>query len=73
VVVLGGQLAGVDDYLFAAVREVVYGRSLPLATRRLEIAPSRLGAKVGVLGLAGLVLDEIHDPLRIDAMVGGVR
>ena len=43
IVVIGGQLAEVDDVLFATVREVVYRRSLPLATRRLQIVPSRLG------------------------------
>lgn len=36
-VVLGGDIANAHDQLLAHVREVVYTRSLPLATRRLEI------------------------------------
>jgi hypothetical protein len=35
VVAIGGQLAAIGDLLFAGVREVVYRRSLPLATRNL--------------------------------------
>lgn len=61
IVVLGGQLAGVEDVLFAVVREVVYRRSLPLATRRLQIIPSTLGEQAGVAGLARLVADRVWD------------
>jgi predicted NBD/HSP70 family sugar kinase len=61
IVVLGGQLAAVEDVLFAVVREVVYRRSLPLATRRLQIIPSTLGDKAGVAGLTRLVSDRVWD------------
>lgn len=73
VLVIGGQLATVDDLLFAAVREVVYRRSLPLATRNLQIVPSRLGAHVGIHGLARLVLDDVYDSRRIEAFLDGSR
>lgn len=69
VVVIGGQLAAIDDVLIASIREVVYRRSLPLATRRLQIVPSRLGHAAGVHGLARLVLDHVYDPRRVDALV----
>lgn len=69
VVVIGGQIAGIDDVLIASIREVVYRRSLPLATRRLEILPSSLGQAAGVHGLARLVLDHVYDPRRVDALV----
>ena len=42
VIVIGGDLARADEPLLAGVREVVYRRSLPLATGRLRIVPSRL-------------------------------
>ena len=42
VVAIGGQLAAIEDLLFAGIREVVYRRSLPLATRSLSILPSAL-------------------------------
>ena len=37
IVVVGGALALEDTPLLAGIREVVYRRSLPLATRNLEI------------------------------------
>ena len=70
-IVIGGQLAGIDDLLFATVREVVYGRSLPLATRNLQILPSRLGDAVGVHGLARLVLDEVYSARRVEDLLNG--
>lgn len=73
VVVVGGQLAVVDDVLFAVVRESVYRRSLPLATRRLEILPSRLGDQAGVHGLASLVLDAAFSPVRIAQLLEAGR
>jgi predicted NBD/HSP70 family sugar kinase len=73
IVVLGGQLASVDDFFFAGVREVVYRRSLPLATRSLQIVASRLGENAGVHGLARLVLDEVSDPGRVDTLLGVTR
>ena len=70
IVVIGGQLAEIDDVLFATVREVVYRRSLPLATRRLQIVPSGLGARgAGVNGLARLVLDHVYSPSRVDGLL----
>jgi predicted NBD/HSP70 family sugar kinase len=51
-VVLGGSLGLVGDHLVAGVREQVYARSLPLATRSLRIETSKLGHDAGVRGLA---------------------
>jgi len=51
-VILGGALGLVGDHLVAGVREQVYARSLPLATRSLRIEKSRLGQDAGVRGLA---------------------
>ena len=42
VIVLGGTLAQAHEQLLAGVREVIYQRSLPLATRHLRIALSTL-------------------------------
>ncbi|GAA2861818.1 hypothetical protein GCM10020220_058740 [Nonomuraea rubra] len=47
--------------LVSSIREVVYRRSTALATRRLRIEPSRLGAGAGISGCAVMVLD--HVPL----------
>ena len=66
-VVIGGELAAGADNLMAGIRESVYARSLPLATRRLQIVPAGLGDRAGTVGLAGTLTDYIFDIRRIDA------
>jgi predicted NBD/HSP70 family sugar kinase len=66
VVVLGGQLAEAEAHLYAGLREMIYRRSLPLATRHLQIVPSRLGRRAGVVGLGYLVADHVFDPVRVE-------
>jgi len=58
-VILGGGVATAGDQLLAALRETVYRRSLPLATRDLRIQKSSLGRHAGVLGTAFMVIDEL--------------
>jgi predicted NBD/HSP70 family sugar kinase len=69
VVVVGGQLARVEQHLIAGIREIVYRRSLPLATRHLEIVTSRLDPRSGVVGLTILLADRIFDPHRINQVI----
>jgi len=66
-VVLGGGVTSVGDLLLASIRQTVYRRSLPLATRDLRIARSVLGDKAGLHGAAFLVIDELfsRDRLRL--------
>ena len=59
VVVLGGQLAAAEEYYFAGIREAVYRRSLPLATRHLQIVGSTLESQAGVVGIALLVAQSV--------------
>lgn len=70
VVVIGGELAAAAGHLMAGIRESVYRRSLPLATRRLEIVPATLTDMAGVAGLATILTDHIFDPARVDAALG---
>lgn len=65
VVVFGGQLAELDDILLATARNVIYGRSLPLATRNLRVAAANL-ADPGVHGLAQLLSDQVHTTTAVD-------
>lgn len=58
-IVIGGRVARAGDEYLAVIREVVYARSLPLATRSLDIQPSSLGGQAGVRGAAAMVLDQI--------------
>jgi predicted NBD/HSP70 family sugar kinase len=66
VVVLGGDVAEAFGPLVASIREVVYRRSTTLATRRLRIEPSRLGAGAGISGCAVMVLDHVLSPDAVD-------
>lgn len=58
-IVIGGGVARSGDALLAAIRETVYRRSLPLATRDLLIQRSSLGALAGVIGGATMVAGEL--------------
>jgi glucokinase-like ROK family protein len=58
-IIVGGRVAGAGDVLLAAIRETVYRRSLPLATRDLRIAFSSLGDEAGLRGAAAMVTDEL--------------
>jgi predicted NBD/HSP70 family sugar kinase len=68
VVVIGGQLADAEDQLLAGIREVVYQRCLPLATRSLQLVRTRLDPRAGVLGLALLLTDAILAPQQVEAL-----
>ena len=65
-VVLGGDIATAHEDLLAHVREVVYTRSLPLATRRLDIVVSQLGDRAGTLGGAYLAIEHRLQPEALD-------
>ena len=67
VVVIGGQLAAAGEHLLAGIREVVYQRSLPLATEHLSIVPSRAGGEAGVLGAATMAIEHVLSPEAIEA------
>src|SRR3954452_19223300 len=67
-IVVGGQLARTDEQLLAGIRETVYQRSLPLATRNLQIVRSRLEPRAGLIGLSALLSDEIFSIERLDQL-----
>lgn len=59
VIVVGGLLTRAGDYLLAGVREVVYTRSLPLATGSLQILPAQTGRDAAIVGAAVMVTEHI--------------
>jgi predicted NBD/HSP70 family sugar kinase len=69
VIVIGGSLAAAGDPLLAGVREVVYRRSLPLATANLRIVPAMGGERAGIIGAACLVIDEVLAPDAVDRSI----
>ncbi|MER3452199.1 MAG: sugar kinase [Acidimicrobiia bacterium] len=64
-IVIGGRVATAGDLLLASIRETLYARSLPLATRDLLVQRSSLGPAGGVTGAAAMVLDELFAPARL--------
>ena len=71
VIVIGGSLAQAGEHLIAGVREVVYTRSMPLATEHLQITQSKAGPDAGVLGASMLAIHHALSPENIEAMVVG--
>ena len=69
VIVIGGNVATSTEQLLAGVRETVYQRSLPLATRHLRIVSSTLGDHAGVLGAAVMVIEEVLAASAIDLRI----
>lgn len=59
VIALGGLLTRAGDHLIAGVREVVYTRSLPLATGSLQILPAQTGRDAAIAGAATMVSEHI--------------
>lgn len=58
-IVVGGGVANSPDQLLAAIREAIYRRSLPLATRDLLVQRSSLGGLAGVIGASAMVVDQL--------------
>ncbi|MGF3057564.1 ROK family protein [Microbacterium sp. YY-01] len=70
IVVIGGRLVNAGgDLLFAGIREMVYRRSLPLATSSLRIEQSTLYPTGGMVGLSALVVDAITSPTHIGQLL----
>lgn len=67
VVVIGGSLGQAGEHLMAGVREVVYRRSLPLATTHLRIVPSIAGDRAAVFGASQLVTQHVLSPAAIES------
>jgi predicted NBD/HSP70 family sugar kinase len=69
IIVIGGSLAEAGDPLIAGVREVVYQRSLPLATADLRIVASASGERAGIVGAAVLAIEHALAPDAVDEML----
>ncbi|MGZ9277261.1 MAG: ROK family protein [Candidatus Limnocylindrales bacterium] len=69
-IVIGGGVANSPDLFLAAIRETVYRRSLPLATRDLLIQRSSLGGLAGVIGGSSMVVDQLFAREAIARWIG---
>jgi glucokinase-like ROK family protein len=61
-ILIGGGVAGVGDLLLASIRQGIYRRSLPLATRNLRVVRSAIHRNIGLGGAAAVALDELFAP-----------
>ncbi|PZS32098.1 MAG: hypothetical protein DLM59_08790 [Pseudonocardiales bacterium] len=68
-VLIGGGVAVAGDQLLATIKERVYRRSLPLATRDLRIARSPSSQRAGLIGSAYMVIDELFVPERLQLWI----
>ena len=66
VIVLGGDIGEVHEHLLAGLREIVFQRSLPLATRNLRVVPTQLGDRAGITGAAVMVVEELLSPVGVE-------
>ncbi len=69
VIVIGGSMAAAGEHLLAGIREVVYQRSLPLATQHLRIVSSRTEGRAGVIGAAAMAAEYALSATTIDAQI----
>jgi glucokinase-like ROK family protein len=58
-ILIGGGVTAAGDLYLAEIRQSILHRSLPLATRELQILPSPLGDHAGLRGAAFLVIDQL--------------
>jgi predicted NBD/HSP70 family sugar kinase len=66
VIVIGGDIAEAHAQLLAGVREGIFSRSLPLATRDLRVVPCRLGDRAGITGAAITAIEQVLAPAAVD-------
>jgi predicted NBD/HSP70 family sugar kinase len=69
VIVVGGDMAHADQLLLAGVREIIYQRSLPLATRHLQVVRSQLDDRAGVVGAAMMAIEHVLAPETVDRTI----
>lgn len=67
VLVLGGSVPAVAPRVLEAVRESIFQRTVPLATRELTIAASALGPEAAIQGARHLVIDKVFSAEAVDA------
>jgi glucokinase-like ROK family protein len=68
-IVVGGGVSHLGNLLLSSIRQEVFSKSLPLATRDLQIVFSTMGPDSGIFGAVSVALDHVFDGPR-DPRVG---
>ncbi|WP_309066920.1 ROK family protein [Microbacterium sp.] len=69
IIVIGGSIARAGEHLLAGIREVVYRRSITLATQHLAIVQSQAGDSAGALGAAIMVSRHVLTEESVESML----
>jgi predicted NBD/HSP70 family sugar kinase len=69
-IVIGGDIAGAHEQLFAGVREVVYKRATPHSTKHLQIARGSLEDRTGIFGASMLAIGHALSAEQINHRLG---
>ena len=70
-IVIGGGVSNLGNLLLSSIRQSVLHRSLPLATRNLQIVFSDIGADAGVIGAVNLAMDYMFSLSTVNANSNG--
>ena len=69
VLIVGGAIAAAGDHFLQAVRERIFERTVPLATRELIIAASALGPDAAVHGARHMVIGQTFSADAVDERI----
>ena len=70
-IVIGGGVSNLGNMLLSSIRQTVLRRSLPLATRDLQIVFSEIGFDAGVIGAVNLAMDYMFSLSTVSANANG--
>lgn len=73
IIVIGGRVGRSLDLYLATLRRAILRRSLPLATRSLEVVVSPLGDQAGLVGAAFTAVDQLLSPEGLARRVAAAR
>jgi len=71
-IVIGGIMSEAGNHLLAGIREVVYRRSLPLATQQLRIATTEVGSRAGIYGASVMAAEQVLSAAAIESAITAV-
>ena len=68
VIAIGGTMSRTGEHLLAGIRQTVYARSTPLATKDLVITQSRAGENAAIAGASGMAVRYALSPSGINEL-----
>jgi predicted NBD/HSP70 family sugar kinase len=71
--ILGGDMVLTHEHFLLGLKETLYERTQPLATRSLTVARSRLGDQAATTGIVAMVRDDVFSAEKVDAELDRLR